>query len=130
MAHRVQQVAAGLRVGTLHDAGQRSLGDQRTAALAGARPDVDDVFGVADGVLVVLDHHQRVALVAQAAQRSEQDRVVARVQSDGRLVEHIAHALQVAAKLRREPNALRLAAAERRRATVEREIAQSDLFEK
>ena len=37
--------------------------------------------------------------------------VVARVQADGRLVEHVADALQVAAELRRQADALRLAAA-------------------
>ena len=76
------------------------------AALARARPDIDDVVGAADGVFVVLDHHQRVALVAELAQGVEQDPVVARMQADGRLVQHVAHALQVAAELGRQPDAL------------------------
>jgi hypothetical protein len=42
------------------------------------------------------------------------------MQADGRLVEHVAHALQVRAELRREPDALRLAARERRRRAIER----------
>ncbi len=62
-------------------------------------------------------------------QRVEQDAVVARVQADGRLVEHVAHALQVAAELRREADALRLAARERRRGAVERQVAEADLLE-
>ena len=53
--------------------------------------------------------------------------VVARVQADGRLVEDVAHAAQVGAELRREPDALRLAAGERGRGAVEREIAEADL---
>ena len=106
-----------------------ALGHQPAAALAGARADVDDVVGAADRVLVVLDHDQRVALVAQLLQRVEQDLVVARVQADGRLVEHVADALQVAAELRREADALRLAARERRRGAVERQVAEADFLE-
>ena len=59
----------------------------------------------------------------------EQDLVVARVQADGRLVEHVADALQVAAELRRQADALRLAARERGRAAVQREVAEAHLFQ-
>ena len=62
---------------------------------------------------------------ASSRERVEQHRVVARMQADGRLVEHVAHALQVRAELRGEPDALRLAARERRRGAVERQIAQA-----
>ena len=54
---------------------------------AGARPHVDQVVGVADRLLVMLDHQHGVADVAQALQRLEQARVVALVQADRRLVE-------------------------------------------
>ena len=74
----------------------------------------------ADGVLVVLDHDQRVALRLELLQRVEQDPVVARVQADRGLVEDVAHAAQVGAELRGEADALRLAARERRRRAVER----------
>ena len=40
--------------------------DDLAAVLAGARPDVDDVVGDADGLLVVLDDDHGVAEVAQA----------------------------------------------------------------
>ena len=53
-------------------------------------------------------------------ERVEQDAVVARMQADGRLVEDVADAAQVRAELRREPDALRFAAGERRRGAVER----------
>ena len=111
--------------GLARQVGHAALRHQRAAALAGAGADVDEVVGAADGVLVVLHHHQRVALVAQLGQRAEQDAVVARVQADGGLVEHVAHALQVAAQLRRQPDALRLAAAERGRGAVQRQVAQA-----
>jgi hypothetical protein len=104
-------------------------GHQVAAALAGAGADVDDVVGAADGVFVVLHHHQRVALVAQLVQRVQQDAVVARMQADGRFVQHVAHALQVAAQLRRQADALRLAAAERGRGAVQRQVAQAHFFQ-
>ena len=83
--------------------------------------------GAADRVLVVLDDDQRVALRLELRQRVEQHAVVARMQADRRLVEDVADAAQVGAELRREPDALRLAAGERRRGAVEREIAEPDL---
>ena len=51
------------------------------------------------------------------------------MQPDRRLVEDVADAAQVRAELRREPDPLRLAARERRRRAVEREVAQTDEIE-
>jgi len=59
----------------------------------------------------------------------EQDPVVAVVQADGRLVQDVADAAQVRTQLRGEPDALRLAARERRRGAVERQVAQADLLQ-
>ena len=82
----------------------------------------------ADGVFVVFHHHQGVAFVAQLVQGVEQNLVVARMQSNGRLVEHVAHALQVTAQLRGQADALRFAATQCGRAAVEREVTQTDFF--
>ena len=87
-----------------------ALRDQLSAASSRARPQVDHVIGAANGLLVMLDHHQGIALAAQALEGIEKRYIVARVQSDRGLIEHIAHALQIGAELRREPDALRLAA--------------------
>ena len=56
--------------------------------------------------LIVLDHHQGVALGGELVQGVEQDAVVARVQP---MVahQHVAHALRLAAQLRGQANALR-----------------------
>ena len=78
-------------------------------------PDVDDVVGDADRLLVVLDDDDGVAEVAQAHERVDQPLVVALVQPDRRLVEHVEHADEAAPDLRREADALRLAAGERAR---------------
>jgi hypothetical protein len=58
---------------------------------AGARPDVEHVVGGADRVLVVLHHDHGVAEVAQPFERFQQPRIVALVQPDRRLVEHVEH---------------------------------------
>jgi len=67
---------------------------------------------------IVLDHDHRVADVAQMLEGGEQLAVVALVQSDRRLVEHVDHARQLAADLAGEADALPLAAGERRRRPV------------
>ena len=129
MPHRFTQIAAGGRIFRRFQISRRAFGHQPATAHARAGADVDQVLGAADGVFVMLHHHQRVALAGERVQRVEQYLVVARVQADGRLIEHVAHALQVAAQLRRQANALRLAAAQRRRAAIQREVAQADLCE-
>ena len=105
----------------------RALGDDLAAVAAGARTEVDDPVGGLDRRLVVLDDEHRVAEVAQAVQRLDQPLVVALVQADRRLVEDVQHARQLAAELRREPDALRLAARQRRRRAVEREVVEPDV---
>ena len=68
-----------------------------------------------DHFAIVLDDQQRVAQVAEFFERAEQPAIVARVQADRRLVEHVEHAAQAAADLAGQANALRFAAGERRR---------------
>ncbi len=53
--------------------------------------------------------------------------VVALVQTDRRLVEHVQHADEPAPDLRREADPLRLAAGERARRTVEVEVVEADV---
>src|SRR5215469_18235909 len=51
------------------------------------------------------------------------------MQSDGGLVEHVAHALEVGAELRRETDALRLAARERGGGAIELQVAEPNALE-
>ena len=74
---------------------------------------VDNGIGGVHSFLVMLDHDDRIAQVAQAFQRVEQLLVVALMKSDARLVEDIEHAHKRAADLRRKADALALAAGER-----------------
>ena len=108
----------------------RAHGDELAATHAGARTQVDDVVGVPNRVLVVLDNNKCVAGSGQRVERGEQHGIVARVQADGRLIEYVAHALQVGAQLRSQSDALRLAARERRRGAIERQVAQADARQK
>ena len=97
--------------------------------LAGARAEVDQVVGGADRLFVVLDDDDAVALVAQPAERGQQAPVVALVQADRRLVEHVEDAGQVGADLRRQADALPFPAGQRRGAAAERQVADADVVE-
>ena len=130
-----KRLAAGVLTGQL-DAGQRFFVSQnlleRTGcddlaalhARAGAK--VDDVIGPRHRVLVVLDDDDRVAARTELLERAEQLLVVARVQADRRLVEHVQHAAQVRAKLRGQADALGLAAAQRGNGAAKLQIIEAD----
>ena len=94
---------------------------------AGAGADVEHVIGEPDRVLVMLDHDHGIAEVAQPLQRLQQPRVVALVQADRGLVQHVEHAGQPRADLRGEADALAFAAGQRAGGAREREIIQADV---
>ena len=81
------------------------------AAHAGAGPEIEDVIGRANGVFIVLDHDHGIPEIAQPAQRGDEPVIVALVQADARLVEHVKAAGEPGADLRGEADALRFAAA-------------------
>ncbi len=99
--------------------------DHRAAVLAGTGPDVDDVVGHPDRVLVVLDHQHGVAEVAQPDQRLDEAVVVALVQADGRFVEHVEHPDEARADLARQADALCLAPGERGGRPREAEVVEA-----
>ncbi len=94
---------------------------------AGAGADVEDVVGQQDGVLVMLDHDHGIAQVAKPLQRVEQAGVVALVQADRGLVEHVEHTRQARADLRGQADALALAAGQRAGGAGQREIVEADV---
>ena len=120
---------AGERVRVGHDLVRRALGDDVAAVDAGGGADVDDVIGLADGVLVVLDDDDGVADVAEVPERVEQALVVALVEADGRLVEHVEHAGEAGADLRGEADALALAARQRAGGAGKRQVVEPDIDE-
>ena len=99
----------------------------RAALLAGAEPQVDDVVGDLDHVGVVLDDQHGVALVAKLPEDVDQPQIVARMQADRRLVEHVQRADQRRTERRRQVDALRFAAGQRRRQTIERQVVEADI---
>ncbi len=94
---------------------------------AGAGADIEHVIRQANGVLVMLDHDHGVAEVAQAAQRAEQALIVALVQADRRLVQHVEHTGQAGADLRGQADALALAAGQRAGGARQRQVVQADV---
>ena len=120
---------AGERIRVGHDLGRRALGDDVAAVDAGGGADVDDVVGLADGVLVVLDDDDGVADVAQVLERAEQALVVALMQADRGLVEHVEHAGEAGADLRGQPDALALAARQRAGGAGKRQVVEPDIDE-
>ena len=108
----------------------RALAHDFTAAHPRPRPEVDQVVGGAHRVFVVLDHNDGVAQVAKLRERVEQAVVVARMQADRRFVENVQHTHQSAADLAGQADALRLAAREGRRRSVEREVLEPDVAQK
>ena len=97
---------------------------------ARARPEIQNVIRRTNRVRVVFDDKHGVAQIAQAFERVQQPVVVALVQADARLVQNIEHADERRADLRGEPDALRLAAAQRAALAIQREITKADVFQK
>ena len=103
--------------------------DDLAAVDAGAGAHVDDMVGVADRVLVMLDDEHGVAEASEALQRFEEAVVVLLVEADRRLVEDVEDAREAGADLRGEADALALAARERAAGAVEVEIVEADIVE-
>src|SRR6185437_10734509 len=91
---------------------------------AGARAEVDYVIGAANRLLVMFNNQDGISQIAQSFQSGKQTIVIARMQADGRLVEHVEHAPETRPDLRGQPNALRLSSRKGCRRTRERQVSQ------
>ncbi len=96
----------------------------------GTGAEVDDVVGDRDRLRLVLHDQHRVALVPQPQQQVVHPLDVMRVQADGRLVEDVGDVGERGAEVTDHLDALRLAARQRARRPVEREVAEADLHER
>src|SRR6266852_3710673 len=81
-------------------------------------------------LFVVLDDDDGVAEIAKPRQRGEQLPVVPLAQTAGRLVEDVAHAGEVRADLRRQPDALSFPARQRGRTASEGQVPDADVLQK
>jgi hypothetical protein len=128
LAH-AREVLARERFGVGRHLGIRALRHHAAAVHARAGAHVDHVVGGVDHVLVVLDHDHAVADVAQVLQRADEPVVVALVQADAGLVEHVHHAREARADLRGQADALRLAARERLGAAVQAQVVEAHVVQ-
>src|SRR5688572_21400186 len=113
----------------LQQLGGLALKNDVAAELACARTEIDHVVRGANRLLVVFDHDDGVTEIAEPDQRGQQLAVVALMQTNRRLVEHVQNAGEIRTDLRRKPDALPLAARQRRGTAVEREISDADVVE-
>ena len=113
----------------LQDLVVAAVADDLAAMDAGAGAHVDDIIRLADAVLVMLDDDDGVAEIAQAAEGDEEAVIVALVEADAGLVEHVEHAGEAGADLAGEADALALAAGEGAAGAVEVEIVEADIVE-
>lgn len=105
----VAKVLGRQRPGLVHQALERPGVDDAPALLPRAKPEIDDMVGDANHVRVVLDDDHGVPLIPQEAENRDEAFVVAGVQADGRLVQHVQCADEGRAERGGEVDALRLA---------------------
>jgi hypothetical protein len=109
------EIVASQRILVRHDLGGGALRHDLAAVNACARAEIDDMIGGKNCVLVMFDNNNRIAEIAQPPQGVEKPCIVALMQYTRRFVEHVAHAGQARPNLRGEPDALALAAGQRRK---------------
>ena len=117
------------RLRRVDDLVDRPCGDDVASMLACAGSHVDDVVCRAHDRLVVFDDEDGVAEVAESEQGLDEAVVVRRMQADGRLIADVEDADEAGTYLRREPDALGLAAAEGRGGAFEGEVVEADVVE-
>ena len=102
-----------------------------TAAVAAVGPHVDHPICARDHVEVVLDHDDRILLIAKIDERAQEQFDVLEMQPRGGLVQDVQRLAGGAAReLTRELHALRFAAGERRRGLTELQIAEAHFAER
>lgn len=110
--------------------GRRALCEDASAVNPGSGAEVDQVIRPRHEFSVMLDHKYRIPFVAQSLQGRDQSLIVAGVKPDAWFIEYIEHPGEIGPELRRQSNSLGLAAGERVRRPVEREVPQTHLIEK
>ena len=123
------QIRAGQRTRIILDALGRVEAHDLAAALAGTGAHVEDAVGGEHDLRLVLDHHQRVAGVAQAPHDADHAFHVARMQADRRFIEHEQCIDERGAQCSREVDTLHFAARQRARLAIQRQVTKTDLGE-
>ena len=120
------KIVAGRRPNGRGKTGDRAAIDDLAAGRAGAGTEVDNMVGAPDDVLIVLDHHQRVAKVAQILERPDQPADLARMQAERGLIEHIQGIDQPRAQDLGQPDALKFARRQRPHRAIEGQVIKPD----
>ena len=121
------EVLPGQRVLGGDQLGDRTGDHHLASVLPRPRADVDHPVGGMDGVLVVLHHDQGVAELAEPDQGVDETTVVALVQTDAGLVEHVQHPDQAGADLGRQPDPLGLTTGEAAGGPRQGQVVQPDV---
>ena len=98
--------------------------------MAGTWANVDQVIAGTHERFVVFDHHDRIALLLQISERSNQPIIVARMQPNRRLIQQVQNADEPRADSGGQPHALPFAAAQRVGRSVQRQILRADAIKK
>src|SRR5262249_14295061 len=114
------------RVFSARDFLRRATGDDPSPFAAGSGAQIDEMIGRAHDVEIVFNDDEAVPLIAKVYQRFQKPARVAGMQTDGRLVENVAHSDQSGAEAASDPRPLQLSPRERLRRPIEREIVESD----
>ena len=83
----LEQCTSSVRSLDLLDLGRCADSDHLAARIAALRSEIDDPFGSADDIEVVLDHHQRMPSVEQLTESTEQPGDILEMQSGGGFIE-------------------------------------------
>ena len=124
---QTDEILTGERTRIGHDLIGRALRHDFAAMDACTRADVDDKIGEPNGVLIMLNHDHGVADIAQTDERLQEPRIVALMEPDRRLVQHIEHAGEAGSDLRGQPDALAFAPRQRARDPRHIEIIEAHI---
>ena len=102
-----------------------SLGDNFSPVDTRSWAEIDDMVGRTHGVLVVLDHQERVTAVSKISQDAKEFLIVAGMKTDGGFIEDIENALKVGAELGGQTDSLGFPARKSRGGAVEIEIVET-----
>ena len=123
-------ILTGDRSFTFFDGVQRADDDHLAAVFARGRADVNDMVRRGDHIVIMLNDQNGIADVAQFFQDFHQPVIIAAMQADGRLIQHITAPHQSAADLGGQTNPLGLAAGERPAGSIQCQIAQPHIYHK
>ena len=124
-----RQILSCQRIGRLQNIGASALRHDAATVHASTGPHVNHMVGNANHVFVVLHHQHAVADVAQMLEGANEAVVVALMQTNARLVEHIHHTREARANLAGQSNALRFTTRQGIGTAVEAQIVQTHVVQ-